>query len=81
MNIPDNNLPIYFQKYSIRSSPDTSVLFSTLSANPSNVLGSRVWNFVFTAIILDPDSSEYVYDFDLKGVDDEGYQVSFEGGV
>lgn len=46
--IPDNNLPIYLQKYTVdildrKEKEYGSVLYTTVGAIPSNVKEQRVW--------------------------------------
>jgi len=69
--IPDNNLPIYLQKYKVNildgKDNDTkagSVTYTTVGAIPSNVKNERVWAFNLTGT-LKPNVDKYhiVYDF------------------
>ena len=67
--IPDNNLPVYFQKYKVdildsKKESVGRVLYTTVGAIPSNVKNERVWAFNLTGI-LKPDVDKYhiVYDF------------------
>jgi hypothetical protein len=81
--IPDTNLPIFFSRYTIVPlfGSDVHVLFSTVSANPSNIPRSRVWSFVSQLSLpyVEKDTITLLYDFSC--VQDEGYRASFEGHV
>jgi len=67
--IPDNNLPVYFQKYKVdildsKKESVGRVLYTTVGAIPSNVKNKRVWAFNLTGK-LKPNVDKYhiVYDF------------------
>lgn len=70
--IPEKNLPIYLQKYTIKIVDHDkiedenygSLLYTTLGAIPSNVEGSRVWQLNATGF-LKPGIKKYliIYDF------------------
>ena len=70
MEIPNNNLPIYLQQYSVRivdgetNEPKGNIQYSTVGAIPSNQIQRRVWNLNLTGK-LDPNADIYkiVYDF------------------
>ena len=53
--IPNNNLPVYFQKYKVdildgidNVTKAGSVTYTTVGAIPSNVKEERVWSFILT---------------------------------
>ena len=73
------NIPIFLQNFSVSCS-GASVQYATVSANPSNIAGNRVWNF-YLSLILQPSSNTVytlVYDFsDVKS----DIIVTFEDAV
>ena len=67
--IPDNNLPVYLQKYDVKIFDDKKesvgkVLYTTVGAIPSNEKEKRVWSLNLTGY-LKPNVDKYniVYDF------------------
>ena len=72
--IPDNNLPVFLQKYKVsifdeKSDTKTgSVLYTTVGAIPSNEKEKRVWKLNLTGY-LKPDTDKYYIIYDFKEVD------------
>ena len=72
--IPDNNLPVYLQKYKVDifDSEDKtkagSVLYTTVGAIPSNEKEKRVWKLNLTGY-LKPNVEKYYIIYDFKEVD------------
>lgn len=72
--IPDNNLPVFLQKYKVsifdeKSDTKTgSVLYTTVGAIPSNEKEKRVWKLNLTGY-LKPDTDKYYIVYDFKDVD------------
>ena len=67
--IPDNNLPVYLQKYNVKIFNDKkesvgNVLYTTVGAIPSNEKEERVWSLNLTGY-LKPNVDKYniIYDF------------------
>ena len=79
--IPSNNLPIYFQKYTVSFLPpgDGSVSWSLVSANPSNRPYYRVWSFQLNGILRYTTNKQYMIEYNLDDVQTDGYVISFEG--
>lgn len=76
--IPDNNLPIYPQDYTIGIFPAGKEIFSCMALLPSNKKKKRVLQLVFSGQFKNSEPFvEIVYD--LKGVDFFGYLISLEG--
>ena len=85
--IPDNNLPIYLQKYKVNildgKDNDTkagSVTYTTVGTIPSNVKNTRVWNFNLTGT-LNPNIDMYHIVYDFKDVDYKDKNVIFNNIV
>jgi len=88
--IPQNNLPIYLQEYTISvlgnlDSVDCTVApkdevgtiqYSTLGVIPSNVKDARVWDLKASGT-LKPHDKDYIIHYDLSKVDYKG-KVTFE---
>ena len=65
--IPDNNLPVYLQKYDVNILDDKKesvgkVLYTTTGAIPSNEKEKRVWQLNLTGY-LKPNVDTYLFDF------------------
>ena len=82
MSIPDTNLPIFFQQYTVTPllGSGVTVVFSTVSANPSNQALSRVWSFN-SQLKVDRPLSTISLLYDFSAVQAQGYNVTFEGSV
>ena len=67
--IPDNNLPVYLQKYDVKIFDDKKesvgkVLYTTVGAIPSNQKEKRVWSLNLTGYLKpNVDTYNIVYDF------------------
>lgn len=82
--IPPNNLPIYFQNYTVdivdaEKKAAGSVLYTTVGAIPSNKPEDRVWQMNLTGV-LNPSLTEYAIVYDFKSLQKE-IDVSFENIV
>lgn len=79
--IPENNLPIYFQQFTVSFlPPETGTLsWSLLSANPSNREYYRVWSFQLNGILAYTTRDTYIIEYNLDNVQTDGYVISFEG--
>lgn len=81
--IPENNLPIYLQNYtvSILSGNEKSgtVDYTTVGIIPSNVSGKKVWNFKVSGT-LQPQTDEYIFLFDFQNVNYDA-KISFEDKI
>lgn len=81
--IPENNLPIYLQNYTVTilSGDETSgsVDYSTVGIIPSNVQKKRVWNIRLSGT-LQPQNDEYIFLFNFENVDYDA-MVSFEDKI
>ena len=85
--IPDNNLPIYLQKYTVEifSSKENetkygSIVYSTVGAIPSNQEEKRVWQLNLTGY-LKPNVNKYHIVYDFKDVDYNEKNIIFENIV
>jgi len=76
--IPDNNLPIFLQKYTVAIT-DGAVSWALLSANPSNTPQARVWSFQLNGTLSYTTRDAYVIEYNLDNVETGGYVISFEG--
>ena len=88
--IPQNNLPIYLQEYTVSvlgnlTSLDCTVApedevgtiqYSTLGVIPSNKKDARVWDLKASGT-LKPHDKDYIFHYDLSKVDYDG-KVTFE---
>ena len=84
--IPYNNLPVYFQEYTVHildgkddQSKAGSVKYTTVGAIPSNVKNERVWTFNLTGT-LKPNVKKYHIVYDFSKVDSE-LKVTFKDFV
>jgi hypothetical protein len=79
-SIPENNLPIYFQKYTVAFIPsDTdTVAWSLISANPSNTFYYRVWSFQLSGTFAYTSRQTYVIEYNLDHVQTDGYVISLQ---
>ncbi len=80
--IPSQNLPIYFQKYTVEivdaeEKATGSVLYTTVGAIPSNKPEDRVWQLNLTGV-LNPSVKEYAIVYDFKNVDYKDKDIRFE---
>lgn len=80
--IPDKNLPIYLQKYTVdifddKQTKSGSILYTTVGAIPSNVNEQRVWELNLTGY-LRPNIDKYCILYDFRDVDYEGKNIGFE---
>ena len=83
IKIPQNNLPIYLQNYTVTilSGDETSgsVDYSTVGIIPSNVQKKRVWNIRLSGT-LEPQKDEYIFLFNFENVDYDSI-VTFENKI
>ena len=84
--IPDNNLPVYFQKYKVEilDSKDNktktgSITYTTVGAIPSNLKNERVWVFNLTGT-LKPNVDKYYIVYDFSEVE-SSFKVKFKDFV
>ena len=84
--IPDNNLPVYFQKYKVEilDSKDNktktgSITYTTVGAIPSNLKNERVWAFNLTGT-LKPNVDKYYIVYDFSEVE-SSFRVKFKDFV
>ena len=84
--IPDNNLPVYFQKYKVEilDSKDNktktgSITYTTVGAIPSNLKNERVWAFNLTGT-LKPNVDKYYIVYDFSKVE-SSFRVKFKDFV
>lgn len=81
--IPDENIPIYLQKFTVSIEDDLNnivgnEIYNTVGAIPSNVPFKRVWSLNLTGE-LSSHAEKYFIIYDFSGVDFEyKNQVSFE---
>lgn len=81
MSISDNNLPIYFQKYSTDISPfDSEITFSSIAALPTNSINNRLWFFTYQGKMLST-ASKTILDIDFSNVTPDDYDITFEGNL
>lgn len=85
--IPDNNLPVYLQKYKVHISDGKdneskagSVKYTTVGAIPSNVKNERIWNFDLSGT-LKPNIDKYHIVYDFKDVDYKDKNIIFKNIV
>ena len=84
--IPDNNLPVYFQKYNVKIFDDKKesvgvVLYTTVGAISSNKKQKRVWSLNLTGY-LKPNVDKYNITYDFSEVDyPEKNSIRFENIV
>lgn len=84
--IPDNNLPVYFQKYKVEildgkdnKTKTGSITYTTVGALPSNLKNERVWAFNLTGI-LKPNVDKYYIVYDFSEVE-SSFKVKFKDFV
>ncbi len=81
--IPDDNLPVYFQKYDVNIFDDKkesvgNVLYTTVGAISSNKKRKRVWSLNLTGY-LKPNVDKYNITYDFSEIDyPEKNSIRFE---
>ena len=79
MTIPDQNLPVYLQKFTVTAPQATSfkVFYVSVGAITTNNPTRRQWSFTFDGEFYSNYSFEIVFDF--SKVEQTSYSITFEG--
>ncbi len=77
--IPPTNLPVFVTNFQVSASSGTTIQYSCLSLNPTNVFSKRVWDIVLRGSLpTGATASTITLDFAANPYKDI-YDISFEG--
>ena len=75
------NIPIFLQNFTVTvNSSSSSVQYATVSANPSNSVGNRVWNFYLSLLLPASNETNYTIEYDFLNINTT-YDITFEDAV